>query len=486
MRKFLAYHLSALIAAALLVFSVAALAQDSIDTPTDNRLAKDGVTGIPIGQQRLYYGLSNDKLRPVTETQGVPTAYADGPVLDAFGRLRVSNPSGVFQSKNIHSSNPTVFEERTSGGGSSIAFNGNAASVDLTVGTGATDFAVRQSVRYIAYVPGKSQRITQSFKMAAPKTGVTQEVGYGDDLNGIFLEQAGNSPPRWFIRSNTSGSPVENGFSQANWNVDTLDGSGDEGNPSGVDLDLTKVELTFIDFQWQGVGRVRVGFLIGGKITIAHEFNHSNIDTSVFMRTPSLPMRYKIYNTEVTASPTILQEICTAVESEGGFFPPGLEFSALSDAVATNWRATSTTRTPIFAIRLLNTINGFPNRKTVQFQDAGFFVTGNNAIFEIVHVHAPSAITATWTSVGGTSGVEYSEDITAITGTPSHVIEPQPVAAGQAGKGTGEGLEFGVLNEHSFISQDFESDNSQVFVVYVTSTVGAGAAWTHLTWTEFE
>ena len=461
-----------------------AYAQDST-LPRDNRLPQDAVTGIVIGQQSQYFKTGAGKLRPIGVTNGVPMAPADGQGIDAFGRFRVSNSITTFNNKNITSKNDVSWEERTVGSGA-VAFNGDAAAVDLTVGTGATDSAIRQSTRYISYIPGKGQRVTQSFIRGPPKVGVNFEVGYGDDLNGIFIGQDGTAEPKWFIRSNTSGSPVETSALQSSWNIDTLDGSGDEGNPSGVLLDLTKVQLSFIDFQWQGVGRVRTGFIIAGLIVTTHEFNHANVSTEVFMRNPTLPARYKIYNTEVTASSTTLQEICTAIESEGGFIPPGLEFSALADQIEANWRTTSTTRVPIFAVRLLDTVNGFPNRKTLRFLDAGFFALSNNIIFEIVHVHDPSSITATWTPVGGESVAEYSRDISAISGAEFHVIDPQAVASGQAGKGTGDVVTAGILNEHSFVSQDFESDNSQLFVVYATSTVGAGKAWTHLTWSELD
>lgn len=481
--------LSLYLFAALLVLCAPlahAWAQDSIDTPSNQKLARDGVTSIGIGQQGVYFKLDNGKLRPVSQVNGLPSAPADGPAVDAFGRFRVSNSETVFQNKNIHSRNENRFEERLVGGGSSIAFNASNASADLTVGTGATDSAVRQSIRYIAYVPGKSQRIQQSFLFPEAKTGVNVEVGYGDDLNGVFFGRDGTDDPKWFVRSNVTGSPADTSVGQSSWNLDTLDGSGDDNNPSGILLDLTKVELSIIDFQWQGVGRVRGGLVIGGNIIYTHEFNHANLQSTIFMRTPTLPVRAKIYNTEVTASPTVLQEICIAVESEGGFTPPGLEFSALADPIGTNWRATSTTRTPIFAIRLVNTVNGLPNRKTIRFLDAGFAAAGNSAVFEVVHVHDPSAITATWTPVGGGSVVEWSEDITAITGNPSHIVDPQFVQAGTGSRPGEAGVEIGILNEHSLASQDFESDNSQVFVVYVTSITGVGTAWSHLTWLEFD
>lgn len=361
----------------------------------------------------------------------------------------------------------------------------NEAAVQLQIGTVSGESATRQTHRHIPYIPKKSQAGALSFVMGAAKTGVTIELGLGDDNNGIFLERA-DEAVRFFIRSSTSGSVVEtNEALQADWNLDTLDGSGNTNNPSGLTLDLSQRQVFNFDFQWLGTGDVRVGYEIGGTPVYCHKFIHANDGTSAYMATPTLPIRYKIYNTANTASVTTMKEICCAIESEGGFTPPGYEFSEGGLITA---RTEVTTRRPIFAIRLKNAYSSdIPtNRRTVKFLDSGFTATTNPAMFEIVHIHHPTGITATWDDVGGGSGVEYSRDISAVTGNPAHTIDHRFVPTTQGGKADAANVSAELLNLHGFLSQNFESNNSQIFVIYATAEAGTANCHGHITWLEYD
>jgi hypothetical protein len=46
-----------------------------------------------------------------------------------------------------------------------------------------------------------------------------------------------------------------------------MDGTG----RSGITLDVTKTQIFIVDLEWLGVGRVRLGFVIDGKIYYCHE-----------------------------------------------------------------------------------------------------------------------------------------------------------------------------------------------------------------------
>jgi len=153
--------------------------------------------------------------------------------------------------------------------------------------------------------------------------GVTSRIGYFDATgannltpnNGIYFECDGTLS--WNICKN--GTVTEN-ITQDNWNVDKLDGTG----ASGITLDLEATQIIVIDFEWLGVGRVRVGFVIDGLIYYCHHFNHANDSTfsSVYMSTPNLPLRYSI-ETDGSAGST-LDHICGSVISEGGVEKTGV------------------------------------------------------------------------------------------------------------------------------------------------------------------
>ena len=110
-----------------------------------------------------------------------------------------------------------------------------------------------------------------------------------------------------------TGAAVDTEVSQTSWNVDSFNGNG----PSGITIDFTKTQILVIDFEWLGVGRVRVGFNLNGVNYTAHEFNNANSLAVAYMSTPNLPLRYEIENTGAGAASTIMH-ICGAVASEGG------------------------------------------------------------------------------------------------------------------------------------------------------------------------
>lgn len=469
---------------------------------------------------------------------------------DAFGRFRVSQPFGIFDNKQISTRNTGDWEERiwgaiivhgavtgagfqigetitggtsgemgtittvnagsivysTTGGndftdgetitggtsgstavvtshntGSDLVYQYDRSSTYLKVGTATGDRVVRQTTRYMPYVPLKGQYIGMTGVMGAGKTGVTQCMLYGDDLNGIGLCLVGTTL-NIITRTSTSGSAVDTLIPQSAWNVDRLNPSLGL-NPSGITLDVTKALIEGMDFQWLGVGRVRFGLDIGGNMTTIHEINHANIDGVVYMKTPSLPVRYEIKNTATSASSTTLEQICSSVMSEGGYALPGQEFSRGNGIT----RVAVTTRRPIFAIRLKNEFPaGKPNRRVARFLDFGTNAKTNDAYFELIHIHNPFGVTATWISNNVDSAVEYSTDISAVSGMMEHLVQPDNTPAGQ-GSASGSGtINAEFISNHSFISQNFESTNSQMFVVFATSEAGTSNVVSHISWIESE
>jgi hypothetical protein len=77
---------------------------------------------------------------------------------------------------------------------------------------------------------------------------------------------------------------------QSSWNIDTMAGSG----PSGYNLDLTRIQMLYMDFSWYGAGAIRYGFKdIKGEVIYCHRMVHNNSLTEAFMRSGNLPARYE-------------------------------------------------------------------------------------------------------------------------------------------------------------------------------------------------
>jgi hypothetical protein len=248
--------------------------------------------------------------------------------VDAFGRLRVSNPLTIFDSKSIMSQN-SLFNATTANGGS-VTYTANKSTVNLNVTEAASSKTVRQSNRVMSYQPGKSLLIFNTFVMNTLTANLKQKVGLFDANNGIFFTADGTTL-KIVRRTYTSGAAVDTEISQSSWNGDILNGSG----PSGYTLNAATSNILFIDIEWLGVGAVRVGFVINGQLITAHTFYNANNLTTVYMQTANLPIRYEIERAgTLTAGTYTLQQICSSCISEGGYSPQGVEQMISTDTVS--------------------------------------------------------------------------------------------------------------------------------------------------------
>jgi len=243
----------------------------------------------------------------------LPIQLGDSPTIDAFGRLRASEPQTLHDSKLIFDNAPLTWDEaEVSGGGTGTTYDQDRASVTMDVTLNTAGKRVRQTKRRWNYQPGKSQLVLATFVLGDSEAGVIKNVGYFDDDNGIFLSD-NEGTIEITRRTSSSGSPADTPVAQAAWNVDPLDGTG----PSGVTLDFTKSQILYIDMEWLGVGRVRVGFVVDGAFYLAHQFLNANNLAVVYMSTANLPVRYSIEN-DGTGAAAAIECICSSVISEGG------------------------------------------------------------------------------------------------------------------------------------------------------------------------
>ena len=239
---------------------------------------------------------------------------------DAFGRLRVSNPLTIFDSTNIMSKND-LFDEDLTGSGT-VSYEANNSTVSLNTTTASGDKVIRQSKRVMSYQPGKSLLILNTFVMNTPEADLKQKVGTFDANNGIFFYADGTTL-KIVRRTYVTGSAVDTEISQSSWNGDKLDGSG----ASGYSLNVDKATILFTDYEWLGMGAVRVGFVIDGKFIVAHTFLNANDLTTVYMQTANLPIRYEIETTGTISGAAVLQQVCSTAMIEGGYAPEGLRQS---------------------------------------------------------------------------------------------------------------------------------------------------------------
>lgn len=79
-------------------------------------------------------------------------------------------------------------------------------------------------------------------------------------------------------------------FPQSQWNIDRCDGTG----ASKFNLDLTKMQMFYVDYSWYGAGAIRFGFKNNrGEVIFAHRIINNNVNYEAYMRSGNLPSRYE-------------------------------------------------------------------------------------------------------------------------------------------------------------------------------------------------
>ena len=96
---------------------------------------------------------------------------------------------------------------------------------------------------------------------------------------------ATNSPNGGYIMSVTTDTK----YPRSTW-FDPMDGTG----PSGYSIDLTRMQMWYVDYSWYGAGSIRWG-LRGkdGAVTYCHQVQNNNVQYEAYMRSGNLPAHYE-------------------------------------------------------------------------------------------------------------------------------------------------------------------------------------------------
>lgn len=257
-----------------------------------------------MGFDNPEYGLDVD----ITGSANI--RFAEGlPQLDAWGKLRISGGTQlgdyVFGQEDVFTSNfsPVKLD------GGYVNYSNTRHSVKVGVDntvSPSTGFAASSSNQYHHYIAGSSHLWAGSALLNSPQTtGNNRHWGLFDANNGFgfkvgtggvsAIDDTGFSV---FIRSNIPEADQKDTIiPRSQWNGDKLDGTGD----SQVAVDLSKINLWWIDVQWHGAGRVRFGVYQEGQRVVCHSYYQGNEYGQAMSQTTSLPC---CYSTSTTAGST--------------------------------------------------------------------------------------------------------------------------------------------------------------------------------------
>lgn len=338
-------------------------------------------------------------------------SMGDSPSVDAFSRLRVSNPQILFASQMTYDLNPILMEQVVSGSGSTLSYSTTNRCANLVFSsTPSGGQCYMQSYEYLPYQPGRSQLTFVTFNMQSALAGVTKFAGLSDGVNGFEFQLSGTTKQFVIYSGSGNGNQI---ITQSNWNLDKLDGTGS----SGLTLDISKVQILVIDFQALYVGRVRMGFDIGGRIIYAHEFVHANLVQLPYVQTANLPVRCGMTSTATVS--TTMNFICCAIISEGGTD----DINNFGYTFETNTSVTAAiSGTQIFTLRPKLLFNGVPNRIRFTFLDLEIFNAGNQPVkWELLI--GQSITGGTWSDINTLySGTEVNTGAT-LSGNASILVD---------------------------------------------------------------
>jgi hypothetical protein len=246
----------------------------------------------------------------VTATAGLTTTRASGNyscnVASWYG---CSNRLGIFDSQNgifFEFDGQTLSAVRRSSTfqlAGKVTVTNNSNTVQQTNASFPTAFAKQLNIGDFVVLRGQSYRVID----IASDTSLTISPSY----RGASAE--------YVIMSET----IDTKYPQSSWNIDKCDGTG----PSGYNIDLTKMQMFYMDYSWYGAGFIRWGFRgPDGNVFYCHKVINNNVNTEAYMRSGNLPARYEsesrppttFINTSLGASDTTV-----GVASTAGFPPAG-------------------------------------------------------------------------------------------------------------------------------------------------------------------
>jgi hypothetical protein len=109
---------------------------------------------------------------------------------------------------------------------------------------------------------------------------------------------------------------VDTKIPQEDWSIDPCDGTG----VTGYNLDLSRIQMAYMDYSWYGAGKIRFGFkTTDGQVQYVHEFIHNNNLYESYFRSGNLPARYEVATYENPTYIPFLFHWGTSVIMDGRF-----------------------------------------------------------------------------------------------------------------------------------------------------------------------
>ena len=246
----------------------------------------------------------------VTSTSGIGSTIASGnyncSVASWFG---CTNRLGAFDSQNgvlFEFDGQTLSAVRRSSTyqlSGKVTVTSGINTITQTEASFPTVFSKQLSIGDFIVLRGQSYRV----------------VDIASDTSMIISPSYRGATAQYVIISKT----IDTRVPQSQWNIDKCDGTG----PSGYNIDLTKMQMFYIDYSWYGAGFIRWGFRgPDGNVIYCHKMINNNVNTEAYMRSGNLPGRYESESRPPTTQITTTlgaSDTTVGIASTAGFPPSG-------------------------------------------------------------------------------------------------------------------------------------------------------------------
>jgi hypothetical protein len=246
----------------------------------------------------------------VTSTSGIGSTIASGnyncSVASWFG---CTNRLGAFDAQNgvlFEFDGQTLSAVRRSSTyqlSGKVTVTSGINTITQTNASFPTVFSKQLSIGDFIVLRGQSYRVVD----IANDTSMTISPSYrGANANYVIISKT-----------------IDTRVPQSQWNIDKCDGTG----PSGYNIDLTRMQMFYIDYSWYGAGFIRWGFRgPDGNVFYCHKMINNNVNTEAYMRSGNLPGRYESESRPPTTQITTTlgaSDTTVGVASTASFPPSG-------------------------------------------------------------------------------------------------------------------------------------------------------------------
>ena len=257
-----------------------------------------------------------------------------------------------------------------------VTLDGVAKAVSLVSGTAVSTSNQLAAADYSAtgggwdaysYTTGGTSYVVFVSRVAGPLAGTYTLASTGTAAGTITRTTAGVSVTETWV-------------AQTSWNCDVLDGDSTmnvpvSDNPSGVDLDPTKLNVYQFQLQYLGAGDVYFSVEVPetGQIQQAHIFRVAGTLTDTTLGETSLPFTMCADNGATTSSVSVSSASCfVGVEGNRAFTGPSMSVR--------NSKSGVTTETAVVSIHNPLVWNGEANTAPLVFQEVVFTNQGGNGL----------------------------------------------------------------------------------------------------------